>query len=187
MSGGARAYGMVGAGRWNVALAVGIRKGLLAWAELVRERAANKAPVRDGPLSRSIVIDGPDIGTLGFNSMEIRIGPTVEYGRAQEMGSGLYGTGPKAKKAKYPIVPKFKKALAFDWAGAPAAVESMRDPKSGKFIFGKVMHPGVKPQPYLVPALKETLHDGKRTMLTAITAELRRQGQGTTVTAEHHI
>ncbi len=191
MSGGAKAVGAVGEGRWNVPLVVGVRKGLMAWAALVQERAANKAPVDTSVLANSIVIEGPIVGTLGFNSMEIKVGPTVEYGRAQELGSGLYGTGPGAKREKYPIVPKFKKALSFAWPGGPDPHPALQTegPHAGKYVFGKVMHPGVRPQPYLVPALKETLHDGRRLLIKAITAELRNssRGAGTRITAEHHI
>lgn len=185
MSNGATARGVVGADRFNVALVVGVRKGLMAWAALVQERAANKAPVATSQLSNNIVIEGPNTGFLGFNSMQIKIGPAIDYGAAQELGSGLYGTGPGAKREKYPIVPKFKKALSFAWPGGPDPHPALQTegPHAGKYVFGKVMHPGVRPQPYLRPALEETKQEGRRMLIQAITGELRQRGSGAEIKA----
>lgn len=63
-------------------------------------------------------------------------GDKVPYARAIHEGSGLYGP----KGARYPIVPRFRKALR--WVSDQGTWS--------KFEFArKVMHPGVRPDPFI--------------------------------------
>ena len=64
-------------------------------------------------------------------------GANAPYAAVIHGGSGLHGPN----RARYPIVPRFRKVLR--WAGG------------GKFVFAKkVMHPGVNPDPFLDKALE---------------------------------
>jgi hypothetical protein len=164
--------GDTGKERFLVRMIVGVRVGLTAWAELVAQRASLKAPVASGELARSIFAG--EIGGAGWQIMTIAIGTNLEYAPAQELGSGLHDPELPAKYPIEPIPPT--KSLAFEWEGAPAEVEHMRDPRTGLFFFGKVMHPGVPAQPYLRPALMETEIEGRSLLLSALVAELGRSG-----------
>lgn len=82
---------------------------------------------------------------------------------AYEYGSGIWGK----EGAKYPITPKDGKVLAFDWPQAAniGSREGVRDIvtpvtpiagggfEGGRAILPSVMHPGVKAEPYLAPAI----------------------------------
>lgn len=144
----------------------GAKNGLLLAGNLIAQRATRKAPIDTGRLKRSITRSNPKKEGTRWT---ITIGTNVEYARAQEFGSGLHATrGPK-KKIK--ISPKRKKALAFKWPNAPSGLEPS---KSGKHVFLSVMHPGVKPQPYLRPALEESREDATKIIGNAIVGALIR-------------
>jgi hypothetical protein len=162
----------------------GTRKGLIAWAKLIAQRASRKAPVASGELSRSIFagttrrgIAGGGVETVeidvvagekGVDFNKNLVGTNLSYAAAQELGSGLHGE----RGSTYPITSRpGGPPLAFEWEGAPAAVEHMRDPKSGLFFFRKVDHPGVKAQPYLRPAFFESFDEGLDGIVEAILAE----------------
>ncbi|NGX44869.1 MAG: hypothetical protein K940chlam2_00009 [Chlamydiae bacterium] len=173
--------------RLNVKMIVGVRKGLVAAGEQVAKTAGGKAPVARGDLARSI--HAGETFTLAISVrgpgevIGIKVGTNLEYAEAQEKGSGLFGpTG-----EKYPIIGS---PLAFEWEGAPAEVEHMRDPKSGLFFFNKIMHPGVRAQPYLVPALVEEKPRIRKLIRRAILAELSRSkpknGPGKLIGALHN-
>lgn len=152
-------------------MVIGLLKGTAAWGDLVAQRASDKAPVRHGRLARSIHRDEPE--EVSALMVSVLVGTNVEYARAQELGSGLH-SDPEfgGRQERYPIVPVFAKALAFEWPGGPKDHPAF-DPQSGLFFFAKVMHPGVRAQPYLRPALAETAEDGKRLVLDAVAAELK--------------
>lgn len=84
--------------------------------------------------------------------------PKEKYGtldaRAQEYGSGLRAR--RGTKAKYPIVPKDKKILAFFWEKADDSIPRTPD---GRVMLRKVNHPGIPAanagQGYIGPAVKE--------------------------------
>lgn len=154
-------------------LAIGLLKGSAAWGDLVAQRASDNAPVAQGRLARSIHRDVPE--EIAPLIVSVLVGTNVEYARAQELGSGLY-SDPEfgGIQEKYPIVPVFAKALAFKWPGGPVDHPAY-DQESGLFFFGKVMHPGVRAQPYLRPAVSETVEDGKRLVMDAVVAELKLQ------------
>lgn len=161
-------------------LVIGGLKGIAAWGDLVAQRASLKAPVITTNLATSIFASTPTyVPPVMFT---ILVGTNVEYARAQEMGSGLHSTGPNARKEKYEIwagglnpkgATSSKMALAFPWPGGPTGHPAY-DPESGKFLFAKIMHPGVRPQPYLMPALIETRKEGQELFLKALQAELAR-------------
>jgi hypothetical protein len=76
-------------------------------------------------------------------------------------GTGLYGPEDKADKKPYPIVPKDKKALSFEIPGEGGESEGSGEEGSGEdtgkvVTVKKVMHPGIKPDPFLLRALHET-------------------------------
>ena len=158
------------------AIARGQYKGIDAVGNLFIQQAKRKAPVDKGDLARSIMYEGP------YNDgpwvMYVVAGPTVEYGAAQEFGSGLHHRDP-AKRAKYPILPgavtgkSSAKVLAFKWPGGPKPHPAY-NAELDMYFFAKVMHPGVKPQPYLRPALEELRPKIANLVLSAMIGELRR-------------
>lgn len=157
--------------------------GLMALGSLVAQRAELNAPVDTGRLARSIHRGPPfRIGPFVWGA---QVGTNVEYARAQEMGSGLYSEDPKyRKKIKIvagfynPETPSNKRALSFAWPGGPDPHPALQTegPYAGKYAFASVMHPGVKPQPYLRPALQSVREDGseRRLIIGSIVAEVTR-------------
>jgi phage gpG-like protein len=131
------------------------KRGLIAWAMLVAQRATQKAPVLTGRLKRSITHTMPVM--IARMAWEAYVGTNIEYSAVQELGSGLYGP----KKRKYLITPKRASVLAFEWMGKQR-------------FFKHVWHPGVKSQPYLRPALNETKREGTKLLLTNILAAFKK-------------
>lgn len=77
---------------------------------------------------------------------------------AQEYGSGLHTDGRKGAKAKYPILPKNKKVLAFHWEIATANPDRFKFLPDGRVMLSRVMHPGIKKykdRGYVNPAVRE--------------------------------
>ena len=146
----------------------GMRIGLILSGKLVSQRATRKAPRDTGRLKRSIKEGKPY--KVRKTALAIDIGTKVSYARAHELGSGLFAE--KGPKKKIEIRPDKKKALAFFWPNAPAGLTPSA---SGKFVFGKVMHPGIKPTPYLRPALKESTADIKKIILASVVGALKKQ------------
>jgi hypothetical protein len=158
------------------AIARGQYKGMDAIGQLLVQSAKRKAPVKRGDLVRSIMYEGPV--NDGPWRMIVMAGPTVQYGAAQEFGSGLYHSDP-AKRAKYPILPgavtgkSSAKALAFKWPDGPRDHPAY-NADLDMFFFAKVMHPGVRPQPYMRPALEDLRPKVGNIVLSAMIGELRR-------------
>jgi hypothetical protein len=77
--------------------------------------------------------------------------------RAQEYGSGLQSR--RGLKAKYPILPKNRQALAFYWEVADNNPEYFTFLDDGRVLLRKVMHPGIQAanegKGYIGPAVKE--------------------------------
>lgn len=156
------------ASRMEQTLVFAATKGLLAWANLVAQRATLKAPVKTGRLARSI-----NVGTveqIDRYNFAIKIGTNVEYAAAQEYGSGIHSPNP-ADRRLIPIRARRKKALAFMWAGGPTNI-SAYDPESGLWFFKVVYHPGVPAHPYLRPAVEETRTEGPQLITMALIAGL---------------
>lgn len=149
-------------------LIVGATKGLLAWGNLVAQRATLKAPVKSGRLARSITVG--TVHMIDRGKLAINVGTNVEYAAAQEFGSGIHSPNP-ADRHLIPIRARRKKSLAFKWEGGPTDI-SAYDPDSGMWFFKVVYHPGVRAQPYLRPAVHETGQEGVNLVTSAIIAEL---------------
>lgn len=98
------------------------------YAERLRAEAQTMAPVKTGTLRDSI--------TIHYDGpLKATIGPEVLYGAFQEFGT----------KGPYEIKPKKAGGVLVFQAG-------------GKTVFArKVMHPGIKPHPYMRPALEKIL------------------------------
>lgn len=159
---------------------LGARKGMAAWADLVRQRAMLNAPVASTELAKSIGVS--EVESAGWQILTVRIGTNIEYGPAQELGSGLYSDLPmkieiEAGGLKSPPT-STKMALSFEWPGGDTSHPAYQTegPYAGKFVFRRVMHPGVPAQPYLRPALLETEMEGRRLLFNAIAAEVTRPG-----------
>ena len=104
-------------------------------AQRIRARAIEEAPYRTRDLQKSITVveRGRSIAVTAG-------GDFAPYAVNVHEGTGLYGP----KHSKYAILPKNKKALA--WPG-------------GKHPVKKVMHPGIKPNPFLIRAAGKTLQE----------------------------
>ena len=170
-------------------LDIGVMLGVMAVGEIIAQRAkkvaSDKGVVDTGRLARSIH-RGPPMRSELY-TWHVSIGTNVEYARAHEMGSGLYSEDPAFRK-KYKITagmlnffntksPNPKWALSFKWPGGPDPHPALTTtgPYAGHYTFASVMHPGVKPRPYLRPALEDVLTDGtaRRVTLNAIMAQVR--------------
>lgn len=103
---------------------------LHAGAMLIQDAAQQKAPRKTSTLARSITIVP---GKMSGKRAQVLIGPTVEYGKWIEFGTGIYARGPGGGR-KTPWV----------WRTG-----------DGKFITTR----GYKPQPYMRPAFDENRQD----------------------------
>lgn len=108
---------------------------LHVYAEKVKATAQALAPVKTGALQRSIEV--------GYEPNKATIGPHVTYGVYQEFGTGERGEFPTGK---YPITPKQSEFLVFRVNGRIVRTR-------------RVMHPGVRPHPYMRPAVQQVLGD----------------------------
>jgi len=155
----------------------GQKRGLILSGKVVAQRAQMKAPRLTGRLKRSLHEGKPY--SVRKHCWGIDIGSDVEYARPQELGSGIYAEGGGGE----PIIirPVKKKALAFEWLNAPEAIkEKFSRPRADgspgpwpTVIFAQVSHPGVKPQPYLRPALAESKKEIPAIILTSIVGAVR--------------
>lgn len=105
-------------------------------ATKIQATAQSLAPVKTGALKESITIryTGPTSAVIG---------PNVSYGIYQELGTGSKGEFPTGP---YEIRPKNGKYLKFQ--------------VNGKWIYTKkVIHPGIKAQPYMRPAAKQVISE----------------------------
>ncbi len=101
-------------------------------------------PRKTGHLGRSIV---PGRISATHATVEAR----TPYAAAVELGSGLHGK----RHAKYPIVPKKAKVLA--WGGARRLSGTLRTGSRATNFATRVMHPGVKARPYLIPGARKAI------------------------------
>lgn len=138
----------------------GVKRGLMQAAMIVAQRAQGKAPRDTGRLKRSIAAG--QVEQVGSGRWAVSVGTNLEYAAIQEFGGDI---------DPYPIFPKNKKALAFEWPNAPAELKPGKD---GRYVFKSVMHPGavIKAQPYLRPAIKESEDIVKGLILKNIVAAL---------------
>lgn len=94
-----------------------------AGALLIQNSAKQKAPKRTSTLRRSIIVE---LGREG-DQITAHIGPTVEYGKYMEFGTGKYAEGGNGRQT--PWVYKV----------------------GGRYFYSV----GVKPKPYMRPAMDE--------------------------------
>lgn len=105
-------------------------------AQQVQKIAQTLVPVKSGALRDSITIRYPDV-------LSAEIGPTLNYGTYQEYGTGTRGEFPTGM---YQIKPVRARALVFK--------------VSGKKVYAKIVnHPGIRPRPFMRPALVKVLGD----------------------------
>ena len=160
-------------------------RGVHAAAKLVAQRAqeiASEKGIRDsGDLIRRINAGEPWADGLIFYC---DVTANVPYARAHEMGSGLHSED-ASKREKYPIwagklnpgVTKSlnpKWSLSFQWPAGPKPhpAHSEKGQYASHYTFGKIMHPGVKPRPYMRPALAQSKDEVIQLVLSSIAAEL---------------
>jgi hypothetical protein len=139
------------------------RKLVTVYALLIEGEARQRVAVRQGNLKSTIHTE------FDFSGHRSRatIGTDVFYGPYLEYGTGLWGP----KHAKYVILPKNKKALAFFSAaatelGTGRALYRSASRRGGlvksraraaRVVVRKVIHPGIRPRPFLVPAFERYL------------------------------
>lgn len=118
--------------------------------EAVR-RAKLKVPRKTGTLARRIIPGSVDPRGAWVKAR-------TPYAAAVELGSGLYGP----RHRKYEIKPKRGRMLAWPASGGDRRLSgrARKNVKGGWIFARKVMHPGVKPRPYLIPGAKEAVQDG---------------------------
>lgn len=158
----------------------GLMTGLEAWADLAVDEAKEYAPVLTGRLAREIKKDETGAKEIDRLVGAIDFGVSgLEYARAHELGSGIHALDPSARELIEikPITPGVQ-ALRFPWPDGPTDHPAYNE-EQGVFYFARVFHPGVPPanqgEGYLRKAAHETESRGKRLLLLAVTAEMRRQ------------
>lgn len=90
---------------------------------------------------------------------------------AFEWGSGVYKQ--RGTPERYRIEPREKQALAFDFREA-TNIGNIRLTKEGKAILPYVMHPGVAPRPYIIPALVENKEEFRKILKRELKAAIMR-------------
>jgi len=122
------------------------RKTLLQIGHRLRREAAKRAPKKTTDLARSIIVRAVD-------RWAVEVGPTVDYGLYVHEGTGKYGP----KKRPYKIEPKRKKALKFKKQGSTFTAGGSTFTQVGRNMIRKsVIHPGIKPQPFMDDAWRDT-------------------------------
>lgn len=155
--------------RFNLLAVANVKDAVNLAALNVQRVAKQKCPVDTGRLRGSIRVE------FYSNGLGAGVSTDVKYAPAVEFGSGLYGP----EKRKYPIRPKTAKVLA--WPTQIASTWSPKQGQGGRALYGKkgvkapskrsqmttnkqnasktfalgVMHPGVRPRPFLFPAWNE--------------------------------
>jgi hypothetical protein len=138
-----------------------LRKGLVAAANLLAEKAKAKADSKNVPeVSKNMKVGKVESKGSGALGITISIGMKEDEApaaAAYEFGSGLHGKEGK----KYSIVPRKSGGyLVFPkerWPGYQPPPDA-----PDVFVFSSVMHPGVKARPYMKPAIEENKEEMKR-------------------------
>ncbi len=126
-----------------------LKFGLEQFLSFVADKARLKCPVKTGHLQSSIT---HQISKSTDRAIEGRVGSNVDYAPYVELGTGIYGP------RKTPIRPKNKKVLAWVVRGPrPTTPEGWRQAcREGRAVLVKEVQ-GMKPRPYLLPALTENI------------------------------
>lgn len=145
----------------------GMMKAMRDVADRIVELGIMYAPVGEGTgagnLQRSISVSKFSVSQTG---VEIEYGAHTEYAAAQEFGSAARGepfvpyTG---QGQDWPTVPPGKQTWK-PYKITPNERDYLRFEIDGEVIFTKeVIHPGVKPQPYMRPAIdKVRFEEGEK-------------------------
>jgi HK97 gp10 family phage protein len=120
-----------------------MRGAVRAGTNVFLKRAKSMVPVDSGDLRKSLRVSSAKAprglvkARLTAGGSRKKGGKSVYYANMIEFGTGAFysGTGTKGKRKPYKISTKTKKGLTV-----------------GDGVRGEVMHPGIKPQPFMRPA-----------------------------------
>ena len=107
---------------------------------------------------------------VGFITVKVD-GDKAPSATAFEFGSGEHRT--KGNPARYPIRAKDGGYLAFHWENEPPDMANAPHLPDGRILLREVMHPGVEPRPFLVPAAEKNLNLAKMKILEKFGMVLR--------------
>ena len=130
----------------------GIKRGLILSGQLVAQRATRKAPRDTGRLKRSITKGNPY--TTGPQRWAIDVGTNIEYAAAQEFGL-----------LNQPITDRQRR---FFWAKHKETGEGMWK------ALGLSQTYTIPAQPYLHPAVDQSLGEIRRLIYKSVLAALRK-------------
>ena len=142
-----------------VAIDAGGLDGLRLAGDFVATEARVRAPQRTGQLANSIQAQ-PPMGRLSDNSASVTIGAGAPYASFVEFGTGIHGPTGEA----FWVEPRDRRALRFSIPGG-GFVFSM-----GHFV------DGMKPQPFLGPAVDQNHEPIGDILASAISNALDRIG-----------
>ena len=139
----------------------GLNKNLVIAANYFKEAMFKKIDAVNAP---GKIKEHTSVGTVQQKGDQLSIDIVIDISEdaapmapAFEWGSGEHAT--RGNVGKYPIVPKEKGALAFEWQPAFVPWGSKKFiglGGDGKFLFRAVEHPGVAPRPYILPTIRES-------------------------------
>jgi len=131
-----------------------LKRRASSWAGQLTSLARSFAPNHVEPAIHSHVDEKGDGEFIIRITADRKIAPDA---RAQEFGSGLHAR--RGVKRKYPIIPKNRKFLAFNWEVANAQPENFKFLPDGRVMLGSVQHPGIEAandgKGYIAPAMRE--------------------------------
>lgn len=140
-------------------LTTALLKRARAWAGQLTALAKGLAPAHVRPAISSKV-ETKETGFIIRITASRKVAPDA---RAQEFGSGLHAR--RGIKKKYPIIPKTRKFLAFNWEIANANPERFSFLPDGRVLLPSVQHPGIQAanvgKGYIAPAMRELRKRGR--------------------------
>lgn len=146
-----------------------LKRRVAAWAGQLTKLAKSLAPSHVRPAISSKTEQKGDGTFIIRITADRKIAPDA---RAWEFGSGLHAR--RGKKAKYPILPKTKKLLAFHWDVADANPERFSFLPDGRVLLASVQHPGIQAANdgigYILPAV----HELKRRARAELSDDIRK-------------
>lgn len=144
-----------------------LKRKATAWAGQLTRLAKSLAPAHVQPAISSKVETKED-GTYIIRITADR--NKAPDARAQEFGSGLHAR--RGAKQKYPIRPKNRKFLAFNWEVANQNPDKFNFLPDGRVYLKGVMHPGIEAanegKGYIAPAMVELRKRAKAELHIAV-------------------
>ena len=141
-------------------LSTNLKRRASAWAGQITSLARSLAPSHVRPAIHSKVETKDDGTFIIRTTADRKIAPDA---RAWEFGSGIHAR--RGAKKTYPIRPKNKGVLAFNWEIANANPERFTFAPDGRVLLFSVNHPGIEAanggKGYIAPAMKEVRRRGK--------------------------